>query len=102
MSCAPLWLALVLTGCASVQVDGHHMNQESWENDERDIRRRAAFDLTCPPEKLQLVLLATLYPGHSGDVATQVGVTGCEHHLVYVRGGSPSGWVLNSADGQGR
>jgi hypothetical protein len=47
---------------------------------------RAAFDLDCPREQLQVTLLAPsrAFDGIVTCTGAQVGVTGCGHHAVYV------------------
>ena len=73
-------LALVLGGCASF---GQHKSSA--------VRTRAAFDLSCPQDKLQVTPLSN----EAMDRATY-GVTGCgkKASYVYVPG---AGAVLNSA-----
>jgi outer membrane biogenesis lipoprotein LolB len=66
--------ALLLVGCAAGR-----------ERIRDDLRKRAAFDLQCPEEQIQLTEL--------GDFFTQ-GATGCGKRATYVRGNVS--WVLNS------
>ena len=55
---------------------------------------RAAFELQCPKEKIELVELTP--PLDSGiQAGAQVGVTGCGKRLVYVLSVG-AGWVANS------
>jgi hypothetical protein len=91
----------LVAACATVQVGNYNLNEEGWNIDAKEIVQRASFELRCAPEQLRLTVLATLYNAPRADSAKQVGVLGCGHQLVYVRGGS-SGWVLNSSDGQAR
>ena len=54
---------------------------------------RAAFEMRCPKDQLQIKALGS----DLDDVAEagkQVGVSGCGKRLVYVK--TPSGWILNS------
>jgi len=96
---APL-LLLSLSACATVQVGDHLLLAEDWKRDRAEIEQRASFELRCPVEKLKLTVLATLYnvSPQRGDSAKQVGVEGCDHRLVYIHAGYPSGWILNSSD----
>jgi hypothetical protein len=95
-SAAFLVLAPLLAGCAAtVQVGGYSMHQGRWLEDSRTIRARAAFEMKCPAERLELVPIAVTN-GEVYGVAKQIGVSGCDRRTVYVqvRGGD---WVLNSA-----
>lgn len=76
---ATLWM---WTGCAATL--------------ERDLRKRAAFDLQCPEEQLQLMPLATT--GFPTQSTTPYGVTGCNKRAAYVY--TSGGWVLNTYGGQ--
>ena len=66
--------ALLLVGCAGAR-----------ERIRGDLLKRAAFDLQCPEEQIQLTEL--------GGFTTQ-GATGCGKRATYVRGNVS--WVLNS------
>jgi hypothetical protein len=66
--------ALLLVGCAGAR-----------ERIRGDLRKRAAFDLQCPEEQIQLTEL--------GDFWTQ-GATGCGRRATYIR--TSDAWVLNS------
>jgi hypothetical protein len=93
------WLAtLLLAGCASTMQNGFDLEAGGWDHDQKDLRARAAFELRCAPETLQLTVLKT-NESSKWAAAQQVGVEGCGHRLVYVR---DNGWVLNSSDGQGK
>ena len=81
-----------VAGCAKVTVNGHTLRADVWERDERAIRERASFDLSCPAEQLELRVLDV-----SGNFARQVGVTGCGQQAVYVDPQQTSMWVMNSA-----
>jgi hypothetical protein len=89
-------LVLILAcGCATVQVGGFTLGKGRWESDAAVVRKRAAWELRCPVESLELTVLSI----YSGTItAQQVGVRGCGHQLVYVN--SVDGWMLNSSDGQ--
>ena len=90
---------VVLCGCAATlrTVDGYSLVEETWKTDERDIRSRASFELSCPSESLTLQVLA---PWPANDrYAGQVGVVGCDRRTVYVRAGY-AGWVANSASSE--
>ena len=89
-----LVLVLFSSGCATVAVDGFTLTQNVWTNDQIDIRSRASFELSCPAESLTLQVLATSRV--QSVYAGQVGVTGCEKRVVYVRS-EALGWVANSS-----
>jgi hypothetical protein len=91
-----LLLAPLLAGCAAtVKVGGYSMHQGRWLDDSGVIRARAAFEMKCAAEHLELVPIA-VSNGEVYGIAQQIGVSGCDRRSVYVklRGG---GWVLNSA-----
>ena len=91
------WAAALLlcSGCATVLVNGWKLGKDRWDYDSGQVRKRAAFELSCPPEKLELSVLAV----YSGTItAQQIGVSGCEHRLVYRN--SNDGWLLDSAKPQ--
>jgi hypothetical protein len=85
---------LLLAGCATVQMGEFTLDKDYWERHEKEVKARASFELKCPPEQLTLTVLAS----HGGltDTAKQIGVTGCDHRLVYVN--NMGSWVLNSSD----
>lgn len=86
-------LSLPMAGClAKVQVGGHSLYADEWARYSEDIKRRAAFELKCPAEQIQLQVLAT--NPFNDAIPNQVGADGCGQRLVYVR--TPSGFVLNS------
>jgi hypothetical protein len=89
----------ILAGCLGppIIVAGQPMAASYWTQNDRDVRQRAAFELSCPSEQLQLVPLMTKELEQGQQVAHQIGVTGCGHRLVYVLDYS-GGWVLNSSD----
>lgn len=89
-----------LVGCATVDVDGVMLTKSRWTEDSETIRRRAAFEMPCPAESIELRVLKE-YTGFGFLGANAVGAAGCGHRLVYVlsvRGA----WVLNSSDAQVR
>ena len=58
------------------------------------VRQRAAFDLACPEDKVQTVVVSTDGSGW----AKTIGATGCDHRATYVRANSMSQtWVMDSA-----
>ncbi|MCY1008354.1 hypothetical protein OV079_22910 [Nannocystis pusilla] len=77
-------------------VDGFTLNPDPWLEDRQKIAQRASFDLNCPADKIGLTVLAV---GGNGmwfdDWATQVGASGCDQRVVYIR--TPQGWVANIA-----
>ena len=89
-------VALLMAACAGppLMVAGRPMAMPYWEKDDREVRQRATFELNCPEQLDVIPIVADDFEG--GQLAKQIGVTGCGHRLVYVR--SPSGWVLNSSD----
>lgn len=95
------WMVIgaALVGCAApVEVGGFHVNKEHMDASFAKVKARAAFDMGCPAEKLQLTILDVMQGGTMGDAVRQIGVTGCEHKGVYVLA-SNGAWVLNSSDG---
>jgi hypothetical protein len=91
---AALPFAFLLVSCATVQSGGFTVRQGFTEDAFEKVKSRATFDLECPKEKLELVVLGTgLALG--GDVPTQIGVSGCSHKAVYVS--TSLGWVMNNA-----
>jgi len=94
-----LLISLLLVGCATVKVGEHVLDKGDWERMEPFIKTRAAFDLKCSADAIELTILAAA-PCTTAACAWQVGAEGCGSRAVYVR--SPSGWVMNSVDGQPR
>ena len=85
--------ALLASGCAAqIQSGGFTVNQAQTERAFREVRNRAAFELACPPEQLQTVVLNVW--GNS-DWPNQVGAAGCGKRAVYVMAPS-GGWLLNN------
>jgi hypothetical protein len=89
---------LLLPSCAAtVQSGGFTIGKDNQENAFEAVKARATFELECPKEKLELVVLATEVGGWgSAPYATQIGASGCSHKAVYVRTLS-GGWAANSA-----
>jgi hypothetical protein len=84
----------------AIHVGEYSLHPERWHEDEADLRRRAAFEISCTPEKLELTVLKGRFEPSAGyNFAMQVGVTGCNHRLVYVKLDQSKEWVLNSSDG---
>ncbi len=57
------------------------------------VTARASFDLSCPQDDLELVVLST-----AGALrqANQIGARGCGHKAVYVYFSSTDSWVADS------
>ena len=89
--------ALLLAGCLGppLVVAGHPMYAERWIQDEKEVRQRAHFELSCG--ELEVIPLVT-YTESGHEWAKQIGVSGCGHRLVYLKDWT-TGWVLNSSDG---
>jgi hypothetical protein len=97
----PLLGLLAATACATVETtqrDGFTVDKDYTERAFDAVRNRAACELSCAREQLQLVVLNT-EPSLNASVPSQIGATGCDHRAVYVRVASGQ-WVMNSADGQ--
>ena len=71
---------------------------------EETIRRRAAFDLSCPASQIELFAILTRRDvrgvpredQNGGEfVVIQWGAAGCDHRTAYVHSAT-TGWVLNS------
>ena len=83
-----------VVGCAAtkIEVDGIRVQEALWREADAQLRRRAAFDLDCPPEEIALTLLH-LAEGQP----VEVGASGCDRRAVYSRanvGGFVSGnWL---------
>jgi hypothetical protein len=91
-----------LSGCAAMLVSGYSLDPDPWLEDEKAIRRRAAFETRCDPAKLEITVLAVGPGGLAGyhdDWATTVGAEGCGQRLVYVRIGRE--WVANVQNSAG-
>ena len=58
------------------------------------VRERAAFDLLCDPNDLELGIVDT---EGARKLATQIGVYGCDKKAVYVYYPDADTWVMNGA-----
>ena len=85
----------LVVGCAGQLIDsgGFHVSKKWFEDDVRQIKPRAAFEMGCPQEQIELVVLAVAN-GQSAQPIS-IGATGCGKKLVYVEIRGPE-WVLNS------
>ena len=81
-------LAVVVSGCATVVVDGYPLREGWWNKSSQLLKTRAAFELQCPQDQVKLTVLA------EGGVT--VGATGCGRRGVYVFSQATMGHVLNS------
>jgi len=57
------------------------------------VRKRATFDLSCAPEKLDIIELGR----NSNDILTTLGVVGCDKKATYVNLGH-AGWALDAGE----
>jgi hypothetical protein len=75
--------ALCVCGCFGAHSEGFHSGRSDVETMFRaDGLRRAAFDLECPQEQIDVVeLVAGAWGSNFG---AQVGATGCGRRAVYV------------------
>jgi len=78
-------LTTALGGCFSVANYNVKMRNQ--------LVGRASFDLNCPQNQINAVVLGT-----SNEWVTSYGVTGCGHRASYVL--SDSEWVANVTDGR--
>lgn len=60
----------------------------------KTVTSRASFDLGCPADELELLVLST---EGARKVANQIGVTGCGKQAVYVYFSSSDTWIADSA-----
>jgi hypothetical protein len=60
----------------------------------KTVTSRAAFDLSCPEDELELQVLST---EGARKLASQIGVIGCGKRAVYVYFSSSDAWIANSA-----
>ncbi len=79
--------AAVISGCAS--------QRRATRNAEHvaTLRTRAAFDMNCPEDRLDVVSLSE----SAGGQINSAGVRGCGQQLVYVRANNHSNWVLDAS-----
>ena len=91
-----LAVLLLCASCAAAAFtrDGFVMSKSLWADDEKAIKARASFELSCPAESLALQVLI-LVP--RSEFASQVGVTGCGKKAVYVIPNNRygEGWIAN-------
>ena len=87
--------SLTILSCATtmVQSGGFSLKKSALDLDFDFVRNRSSFDLSCPKDKIDLVVLNTQAPTFP-DLAMEIGATGCRKRAVYVA--RPGGWVLNS------
>jgi hypothetical protein len=89
-------------GCATMQSGGFKVFKGETEDAFENVRNRASFELQCPKEKLELVVLNIMgggdpNPSFGGRDPSQIGATGCGHRAVYLW--TNEGWVMNTSDG---
>jgi hypothetical protein len=93
-----LIVAAASAGChfETIQSGGFAVSKKGAERAFREVTNRAAFDLSCPKEQLDAVVLNTSggYSYSFYDIS-QIGVSGCDRKAVYVY--TLSGWVMNAA-----
>jgi hypothetical protein len=83
MNTRPLALLAVACACATAACGSTSAT----------VRTRAAFDLKCPAEQLQVTELTDV----CGPYLCTVGVNGCGHQATYVMNPNTSTWVMNNA-----
>lgn len=67
---------------ASIQMDGFVLERDRTEELLSNLRRRASFDLGCPPQELNFTMLA-VHDDAGPDMPKQVGVIGCKKRATY-------------------
>jgi hypothetical protein len=79
---AILLVTLLVTGCAGpkIVVDGIEVYEKTWHRVISELRPRASFELTCSADQLTFNLLR-----RRGRHPTEVAISGCEKHGLYVR-----------------
>ncbi|MBL9008619.1 MAG: hypothetical protein JNJ46_30435 [Myxococcales bacterium] len=83
----PLFVLLAFTqGCAGLAESFRTKRQA-------DLRQRAAFELQCPADQLQITPLDQAAASHGGG---PTGVTGCGKQATYIWDAYGTGWILNS------
>lgn len=88
----PLAICVCLSACATVDSGGFKLAKREADEAFELVRSRAAFDLDCPRDELQLTALAVV-EALGSDYAKQIGVEGCGQRAAYVK--VDGGWVLN-------
>jgi hypothetical protein len=96
---------------ASIEMDGFVLERNRTEELLGKLRRRASFDLGCPPQELSFTMLA-VHDDAGPDMPKQVGVIGCKKRATYtmeylISGGvsmgvgytyvNETGWQLDAA-----
>lgn len=78
-------------GChvETTRVGNATVSVPEWQKMTSAVRNVASFEMSCPQDQLQLVILASsqssLPTGQTWDSPTQVGVTGCRQRRAYTR-----------------
>jgi hypothetical protein len=88
-------LALLIGGCATIESGGFKVDKADTERSFDEVRARAAWDFRCPPENIELVVLAVIDGGSWADRPVQIGAVACGQRAVYIS--TRSGWALNAA-----
>lgn len=91
-------------GGAGLQRDGFVVEADEMEDAERNISRRASFDLGCDRSQLTLTLLG-VHDDAGADMPTQIGVRGCGKQATYIRHiidgpgmhDAETGWEMDAA-----
>ena len=81
-------LLISLSGCAGIAESLRTKRQA-------DLRQRAAFELQCPAEQLQITPLDDAAASHGGGAT---GVRGCGRQAAYIWDAYGTGWILNSGN----
>jgi len=89
-------VSLAASCLPTVQSGAFKVHKASLEDASAKVTERAVFELECPKEKLELVVLGATSPDIYGNqYPNQIGVTGCDHKAIYVQTNA-SGWVMNT------
>jgi hypothetical protein len=78
-------------GChtETTRVGNATVSVSEWQTMTSAVRNVASFEMSCPQDQLQLVILAStqssLPTGQKWDSPTQIGVTGCRQRRAYTR-----------------
>jgi hypothetical protein len=103
-------LALIVVaasaGCGGsnvIVVNGIEVYEKYWNRAVSDITPRATFEMQCPQQQLQFVLMR-----RDGRHPSEIAVTGCSKRALYARSiirvgwgaAASSSWVLSSASWQ--
>lgn len=76
------WCFLAACVQASIEMDGFILERDRTEELLASLRRRASFDLGCPPQELKFTILA-IHDDAGPDMPKQVGVIGCKKRATY-------------------